>query len=123
MRWIGRASRRAEPEPTEVPAGLGQVSLATLRALPTLLDCSTLPNGVVELVIEDFEEPIRQLLDIHDGCITLVDPGQCVPWASISGPPTAWAVALGPGRDTAAFQLTGDAQLARRVLAALPQPD
>jgi hypothetical protein len=93
---------------------------ATLRALPALLDSSSLPNGVVELLIEDFEEPTRQLFDIHDGHITLVEPGECVPWASIAGPPAAWTMALGPQRDTNELRLTGDEQLARRVLAALP---
>lgn len=96
---------------------------ATLRALPTLLDNSSLPNGVVELLIDDFEEPTRQLFDIHDGHITLVEPGAAVPWASISGPPTAWADALGPDRDVTALRITGDEQLARRVLEALPPHD
>jgi hypothetical protein len=92
-----------------------------LRSLPALLDSSSLPNGIVELVIEDFEAPERHLFDIHDGHVTPVDPGKCVPWASIAGPPVAWARALGPERDLAALQLTGDRQLAQRVLAALPK--
>ncbi len=132
MRWIGEASRRArigeasrqtQPLPKQTTANLDTVSLTTLRALPGLLDCSSLPNGVVELVIEDSDGPARQLFDIQDGHMTPTDPGQCVPWASISGAPKAWAMALGPERDSAALQLTGDAQLAQRVLAALPQPD
>lgn len=122
MRWIGGASRRAQPAPKQAVAGHDAVSLATLRALPELLDCSRLPNGVVELAIEDLKGPARQLFDIQDGRMTPADPGQCVPWASISGAPAAWATALGPERDTAALQLTGDTQLARRVLAALPPP-
>jgi hypothetical protein len=93
---------------------------ATLRALPTLLDSSSLPNGVVELLVEDFEAPARQLFDIHDGRVTHVEPGECVPWACIAGPVTAWALALGPARNTSGLQLTGDKQLAWRVLAALP---
>ncbi|MFZ2113178.1 MAG: hypothetical protein WAU77_05535 [Solirubrobacteraceae bacterium] len=95
----------------------------TLRALPTLLDNTGLPNGVVELLIEDFEAPRSQLLDIHDGHVKLAEPGQCVPWASIAGPLTAWATALGPQRDTTQLRLTGDESLARSVLAALPRPD
>jgi hypothetical protein len=71
-------------------------------------------------LIEDFEAPIRQLFDIHDGHITLVEPGMSLPWTSIAGSPIAWARALGPECNTAALQLTGDRQLARRVLAALP---
>ena len=93
----------------------------TLHALPALLDGANLPDGVVELVIEDFEAPSSQLLDIHDGHVKLAEPGQCVPWASIAGPPTAWAMALGPQRNTTQLRLTGDEPLARRVLAALPR--
>ena len=119
MRWIRRTPRHTEPEPelATTPAGAAQRA-CDLRALPTLLDSSSLPNGVVELLIEDFEAPTRQLFDIHDGHVTLVEPGKCVPWASIAGPPTAWAMALGPERNTTGLQLTGDRQLARRVLAA-----
>jgi hypothetical protein len=125
VRWLAHTTFRRSPTertsattPTE-PLGVR----ATLRALPTLLDSSSLPDGVVELLIEDFEAPTRQLFDIHDGHITLVEPGKCVPWACIAGTPTAWELALGPTRDTAALQLTGDKQLARRVLAALPPSD
>jgi hypothetical protein len=88
-----------------------------------MLDCSHLPSGVVELLIDDFEEPTRQLFDIHDGHIALVEPGAAVPWTCIAGPPTAWALALGPERNTTELQLTGDEQLALRVLEALPQHD
>jgi hypothetical protein len=93
---------------------------ATLRALPALLDGARLPNGVIELLVEDIEAPAYQLFDINDGQVTLVEPGKCVPWASISGPSAAWAMALGRARDLSGLQLTGDEQLARRVLAALP---
>jgi hypothetical protein len=123
MRWASFGSRRAKPGSEQAATGHARPSVSTLQALPSLLDCSSLPNGVVELVIDDFEDPSRQLFDINDGQVTLVAPGQCVPWASISGPPHAWVRALGPEHDTTALQLTGDEQLARRVLAALPQPD
>jgi hypothetical protein len=92
----------------------------TLHALPTLLDGANLPDGVVELVIEDFEASRSRLFDIHDGHLELAEPGQCVPWASIAGSPTAWAMALGPQRNATQLQLTGDEPLARRILAALP---
>lgn len=122
-RRLTGASRRAEPAPVpDPPAAPHQLDIqATLRALPTLLDSATLPNGVVELLIEDFEAPTRQLFDIHEGCITLVEPGAAVPWASIAGPPTAWVMALGPERNVAELHLTGDERLARRVLGALPR--
>lgn len=122
-RWLGLASHRAKPNSEQATAGHTRLSADTLQALPSLLDSSSLPNGVVELVVEDSEDPHRQLFDIDDGQVTLVTPGQCLPWASISGPPNAWVRALGPERDTTALQLTGDEQLAKRVLAALPRPD
>ncbi len=124
MRWLASTTRHAEPEPQADPSCAERLDVhATLRALPTLLDGSTLPNGVVELLIEDFETPTRQLFDIHDGHVTLVEPGKCVPWTCIAGSATAWASALGPAHDTAGLQLTGDERLARCVLAALPRPD
>jgi len=121
MRWIANATRPADPERTIDRSAPERLDVhATLLALPALLDGSILPNGVVELLIEDFEAPTRQLFDVQDGHIKLVEPGSTVPWASIAGPPTAWAMALGPERNVAGLRLTGDERLARRVLAALP---
>jgi hypothetical protein len=122
MRWFtGARSRETATAEQERQASDRFDVHETLLALPALLDSTNLPDGVVELLIEDFEAPTRQLFDIHDGHVKLVEPGQCVPWASIAGPATAWAMALGPERNTGQLQLTGDEQLARRVLAALPR--
>jgi hypothetical protein len=123
MQWIAGATRqRINPERHTGSASAAQLDVhTTLRMLPTLLNSSSLPNGVVELLIEDFDAPTRQLFDIHDGCIALVEPGAAVPWASIAGTATAWTLALGPEHNTTALHLTGDEQLAQRVLAALPQ--
>jgi hypothetical protein len=122
MRWLtGAADREAMPEAQDERANDYFSVHETLRALPALLDNTDLPDGVVELLIEDFEAPKSQLFDIHDGRVKLVEPGECVPWASIAGPATAWAMALGPQRNTGQLQLTGDEPLARRVLAALSQ--
>lgn len=122
MRWIKATRRAAQSEPPGNPLAIDALDVhAAVRALPMLLDKSNLPNGVVELVIEDFEAPTRQLFDIHDGTVTLVEPGATVPWASISGSAPAWMTALGPYGDLAKLCLTGDEQLAQRVLAALPR--
>lgn len=114
MRWI--AGARAVTN----AANAASCVCTRVRGLPILLDSSTLPNGVVELVVEDFEAPVRQLFDVHDGVVTLIEPGRVVPWASIAGPPAAWTLALGPARSTDGLRLTGDEALARRVLAAIP---
>jgi hypothetical protein len=122
-RLTGGRSSDASPDVQVQQADERMSVHETLRALPALLDNASLPDGVVELLIEDFEAPTRYLFDIHDGHVEHVEPGKCVPWASIAGPPTAWAIALGPECDTAQLQLTGDKQLARRMLSALPQGD
>jgi hypothetical protein len=122
MRWFTGAADREAAQDAQGNQANNQSSVhETLRALPTLLDNTGLPDGVVELLIEDFEAPRSHLLDIHDGHVKLAEPGQCVPWACIAGSPTAWAMALGPRRNITLLQLTGDEPLARRVLAALPQ--
>jgi hypothetical protein len=124
MRWIASHRAPAAPEPSPLPrTGDSLSAYEALSALPTQLNGSNLPNGVVELLIEDLQAPTRQLLDIHDGHITLVEPGTCVPWASIAGPATAWTMALGSERDISTLRLTGDEQLARRVLAELARDD
>lgn len=120
MRWLtGAADRKAVQDEQDKQANDHFSVDETLHALPALLNGANLPDGVVELVIEDFEAPRSRLLDIHDGHVKLAKPGQCVPWASIAGPPTAWAMALGPQCNTTRLKLTGDEPLARRVLAAL----
>jgi hypothetical protein len=120
-KWLRTMPRQDEKASEQAASELDRIDANALRALPALLDGSALPNGVVELVIDDFEAPTRQLFDIDDGRIALVEAGRCVPWASISGPATAWGQALGPDRDTRALELTGDTELARRVLAAFPR--
>ncbi len=120
MRWLGIAPRGNARKSERGGPDVEQPGLrASLRALPAQLDASTLPNGVVELLVEDFEAPIRQLFDIHDGRIALVEPGSAVPWTSISGSAGAWTRALGEEHNTSELRLTGDERLARRVLAAL----
>jgi hypothetical protein len=129
VRWIaGFSARRSETPQSEASDRTASHEKSkrgtlhdTLMSLPQRLDGSSLPNGVVELLIEDIEAVTRQLLDIHDGRVTPIDPGKCVPWVSIAGPPSAWALALGPERDTSALRLTGDRPLADLVLAALPR--
>ncbi len=125
MRWITGATPRPEPPPSAPSRATSERGSVhdTLLSLPKPLDGSGLPNGVIELLIEDSKAALRRLLDIHDGRVTIVEPGRCVPWASIAGPTPAWAMALGPERNTSALRLTGDKPLAERVLAALPRHD
>jgi hypothetical protein len=115
MRWI--AGGRTAPEPVEHP---GSSVSARVQRLPSLLDCSSLPNGVVELVVDDLEGQARQLFDVQDGTVALVEPGSAVPWASIAGTGADWVSALGPERRLDVLRLTGDQALARRVIEAFP---
>lgn len=84
-----------------------------------MLDGSALPNGVVELVIEDPQLSTRRVFDVHEGEIVSVEPGSAVPWTSIRGSRGAWAAALGCKRDVSQLHHTGEPELAEKVLAAL----
>jgi hypothetical protein len=91
-----------------------------LALLPELLGGGArLPNGVVELVLEDAHAPVRHLFDVHDGVIVALEPGSAVPWASVSGAEGAWRSALGPDGDTSQLRHTGEPLLGERLLAEL----
>lgn len=90
-----------------------------LDLLPHLLDGSPLPNGIVEVVIEDARLSMRRLFDVHDGEIIPVEPGSAVPWTSIRGSHGAWTAALGCGRDVSQLYHTGEPELAEKILSAL----
>jgi hypothetical protein len=94
-------------------------AIERLAALEQLLDGSALPNGVVELVVEDPQMPRRHLFDVHDGQIVALAPGSAVPWTSIAGSPSAWTSALGPSADVSQLRHTGDPRLAQRLLVEL----
>lgn len=119
-RWLSRLGGPARTLSSAAPEGAFDVHEA-LQLLPSVLDGDGLPNGVVELVIEDTHAPGRCLLDVHDGEVSHVEPGTMVPWASIAGSHRDWARALAGG-EAAGLRLTGDQRLARRLLAALPRP-
>jgi hypothetical protein len=122
-RWWSRSGRRKGDfrfDADKLSASPADVHQA-LQLLPSVLDAGSLPNGVVELVVEDPSTPGRWVLDIHDGRVGHLEPGTVVPWASIAGSHGAWALALGAGQ-ASGLQLTGEEQLAQRLLAALPRP-
>lgn len=113
--WLRRIARREE-------ASLDDERLEPappLDALPRLLDGSPLPNGVVEVVIEDPRLSMRRVFDVHDGQIFSVEPGSAVPWTSIRGSRSAWTAALGCARNVSQLHHTGEPELAEKVLAAL----
>jgi hypothetical protein len=120
-RWIAGARRTTgvgDQRPAQAGGGPAAEVWESVQALPGRLDGASLPNGVVELLVEERETTRRQLLDINDRCVTAIEPGSAVPWAIVSGSPAAWAAALGPLAETGGLQLTGDEPLARRLLAA-----
>jgi hypothetical protein len=91
---------------------------AALQALAGRLDGAALPNGVIELVVDERRGQARCLLDVHDGVIAAIKPGSAVPWASIAGTHDTWAQALRVGA-TAGLRFTGEEPLARGLLAAI----
>lgn len=90
-----------------------------LHLLGELIDGVLLPDGVVELVVDDRHLSIRYLFDVRDGAVVAIEPGSTVPWTSIRGSRSAWAAALGSGRDVSQLHHTGEPQLAESVLTAL----
>lgn len=123
--WLRRIAGREEARQDGDRPG----TAPALDLLPHLLDGSPLPNGVVEVVIDDPRSSTRRLFDLHDGEIVVVPPGSAVPWTSIRGSRNAWAAALGCGRDVSQLHHTGEPELAEKVLSALerrrlcPNPD
>jgi DNA-binding HxlR family transcriptional regulator len=94
-----------------------------LRLLPALVDHNTaLPSGVVEMVVEQSDNPDRYLFNIDGGELVAVAPAEMMPWTCIAGDPHGWVDALGPASKSTALEVTGDEQLAKAVLSALPRP-
>jgi DNA-binding HxlR family transcriptional regulator len=93
---------------------------AIMRLLPILLDDERLPHGVVEMIVELPDGPLRHVFDIDDGHLTLLESETPMPWSSIAGQPDAWVDAFGPKRKIRMLQISGDRQLARQILHALP---
>jgi DNA-binding HxlR family transcriptional regulator len=94
---------------------------AVLRLLPTLLDQAQLPSGVVEMVVEKPDNLDRHLFNIDDGRLIAIAPAEMMPWTCMTGEANAWVDALGPSYKATALEVTGDKQLAKAILGALPR--
>jgi DNA-binding HxlR family transcriptional regulator len=104
---------------------------ALLRLLPALLEeDAALPDGAIETVLREPDRTVRHVFRVERGRLAPSDPRAeataqpCPgPHARITGSAEAWAAALGPARDRRRLRISGAADLARRVLAALAAPD
>lgn len=112
LRWLARPRRGGGAQ-----SGLAET--LRLHLLGDLIDGAVLPDGVVELVVEDPHLSMRHLFDVRGGEIVAIDPGSTVPWTSIRGNRKAWTAALGPDRDVSQLHHTGEPQLAEGVLGAI----
>jgi DNA-binding PadR family transcriptional regulator len=103
---------------------------ALLRLLPALLEeDALLPDATIETVLSEPHRTVRhvfrleqgRLLATHEaaGAIAKEPAGAR---ARIRGSAQAWAAALGPARDRKRLRISGEAELAARVLAALAAP-
>jgi DNA-binding HxlR family transcriptional regulator len=92
-----------------------------LGMLPTLVEDTPLPNGVVELTVERHDGVEQYLFDLSQGRLIPIELGVTVPWTRVAGRPQAWIDALGPGRRYESLQITGSRQLAVCLLEALPR--
>ena len=100
---------------------------AVLCQLPALLDGTKLPTGVLEAIIDAYdeeEEPIVRRFESVDGKLQALAEDTAVKAAAkaaarIRGDRAAWEAALGPKRDYAGLHLGGRQPLARKVFDAL----
>jgi DNA-binding HxlR family transcriptional regulator len=98
------------------------VDLVTLmRLVPAMVEGAPLRGGIVELIIELPGQPTGFVFEIDGGIMRLIKPGPgIVPWSRISGDPDAWVETLvEPPSSRPALRVTGDRQLAERLLGAL----
>jgi DNA-binding HxlR family transcriptional regulator len=111
-RW-GIRNLWTRPQPREHIA-IGEI----FRMLPELLAGEQLSGGPLELVIDGRRGRERHVFEIDRGRLKPIAPG-LKPGTRMSGEPFDWVEALGPRRNYAALQVTGDLQLAKRFLKAL----
>lgn len=111
-RW-GLRNLWTRPQPREHIA-IGEI----FRMLPGLLADERFAGGPLELVVEGRAGRERYVFEIPDGRLRPVEPG-VEPATRMAGSPFDWVEALGPRRDYAALQVTGELQLAKRLLKAL----
>lgn len=116
-RW-GRGRAWSEPTSGE------EVDLGAL-VRPLLLEPRLdLPDTTLELTMRMPDSESRHLLEVRDGRATAPTNGAKPPAAvRIAGPTEAWVRALGPRQDEGLLEMTGQRDLARRVLAAMRQAD
>jgi DNA-binding HxlR family transcriptional regulator len=103
---------------------------ALLRLLPALVeDGAALPDGVIETVISEPHRTVRHVFLVEQGRLLLCDEGAAATGrapaglrARIAGSAEAWTAALGPACERRRLRISGEAELARRVLAALAAP-
>ena len=111
-RW-GLRNLWTRPQPREHIA-IGEI----FRMLPQLLAEEQFSGGPLELVVEGRKGRERHVFEIAAGRLRPIVPG-VKPATRMAGSPFDWVDALGPRRDYAALQVTGDLQLAKRLLKAL----
>ena len=111
-RW-GLRNLWTRPQPREHIA-IGEI----FRLLPELLADERLTGGPLELAIDGRRGKERHVFALQTGRLIPIEPGQR-PGTRMSGEPFDWVEALGPRRNYAALQVTGDLMLAKRFLKAL----
>jgi DNA-binding HxlR family transcriptional regulator len=95
-----------------------------IRQLPLLLDGAQLPSGVIELIVERPDDPLRRVMSLDRGQVTLLrkELHSVMPWARLAGDEQSWIAAFGPKRVRDGLVITGDRGLASALLDALPHP-
>jgi hypothetical protein len=104
---------------------------ALLRLLPALVEeDAALPDGAIETVLSEPDRTVRHIFRVEQGRLAPCDDRAAASAqppaglrARITGSAEAWAAALGPAGDRRRLRISGEADLAKRLLAALAAPD
>ncbi len=117
-RW-GIRHMWSAPSPSEHVA-IGQILCLLPAVLADARLPGELPDGVLELVVQEHRGRERHIFEVRDGRLRATEPDPGGPDTRMVGTPGAWVDALGPARDCAALQIVGDLALAGRLLGVLP---
>ena len=88
---------------------------AIFRLAPGLLSASA-TSGTVEFDVDEPEGRNAYAFTLSDQGVKLEEHSADGPDARVAGPPDAWVRAFSPERDRSGLSVTGDSQLAERVL-------
>ena len=104
------------PRPTE------NVDVTAIFRLAAAAELAAGPQGLVEFEVDDEVHGCMYTFDVRDAGTTVREGSADRPDATVIGPLEAWVEAFSPHLDTSRLAVSGDRQLAARLIEALQPP-